>query len=291
MKTGAAVQFRIPHRYWFNGADLLKYIVMKYSEIIPHYIDIKDDSQRIVLSENLRLSGKKIAAISVWGLSSTQLPTGKRLIGDNDLRGFYLVLVNRSREILSCVPLSDIAEKEEYGAPLELFGNTVDISSCYIMQPNPDNSLIGFSILLNFCITTNNTDELQGLTDHISVTISPNAGNFARIYFPDQQSFVGRRLLSISTSSGPIKTPDGYMNYLKESPTGEPTVTLIDTTGRMVTDALPISLINSDYPVVGFNRYQFDGQNIDWARSFVELNGTTTTDTQLFFNLSLTKNW
>ena len=266
---------------------------MKYSEIIPHYIDITDNRQRIVFYDNLRLSGKKIKTVSVLSTAGgATLPTGRQIVPSSAIYGFYLVLVNRSREIINQIPLSEIAEMEEKGFPLDLFGNEIDISSCYVMQPVPDTNLVGYSILLNFCISPNNNDELKGYIDHIAVNVKPNSGNYARIYFPDQQSFIGRRLLAITSIKATAATPDGYTNYYSGAlAAGQPTVTLIDTDGRMITDSLPLSLITDFTAPVGFNRYQFDGSKIDWARSFVEINGTTAAETQLFFNLSLTKNW
>lgn len=266
---------------------------MKYSEIIPHYIDITDNRQRIVFYDNLRLSGKKIKTVSVLSTAGgATLPTGRQIVPTSALYGFYLVLVNRSREIVSQIPLSELAEMEEKGNPLDLAGNEIDISSCYVMQPVPDSNLIGESILLNFCVAPNNSDELTGYIDHIAVNVKPNSGTYSRIYFPDQQSFINRRLIAITSVKATAATPDGYTNYFSgASQAGQPTVTLIDTAGRMVTDSLPLSLLSEFSAPVGFNRYKFDGCNIDWARSFVELNGTTAAETQLYFNLSLTKNW
>ena len=71
-----------------------------------------------------------------------------------------------------------------------------------------------------------------------------------------------------------------------------PTVTLVDTNGRMVTDKLPIAQIapfkNGIYPVF-FDEFEFDGVNIDWARSFLSVEGVI--GEQLLFNVTLTKNW
>lgn len=277
------------------------------SEIIPHYVDILDNSQRITFVENLRLSGKEIEFVEVFDFYAgqghyTTLTDGTVLnVDDTELRNTWLVLVNQSREIINRISFIDILERQRNGNPLSLKGSNVDISSSYVMRSNPQNNSVGTTLLLLFGIkSTKTAEQLQtivknSVVDNIAVTIDNVNGGYKNIYFPDQQSFRNRLLTSISVVDCNV-TPDGYIsacNWSSENYDNCPVVTLIDTTGKMITDKLPISQIMSvstNGAPVFFNEFVFDGVAIDWARSFISVDGNIFGD-QLFFNVTLTKNW
>lgn len=277
------------------------------SEIIPHYVEIKDAAQRITFVENLRLSGKKIEWVEVFDYHAGQgyfdrLCDGTVLnVDEEELNNTWLVLVNQSREIISRVSFSDILARQRQGTPLSLKGMPVDISSSYVMRTNPQNASPGTTLLLLFGIESNKTlDELQQIkknsfVDNIAVTFDENPQGYKNIYFPDQQSFRGRLLTNINVVRCDI-TPDGYTSAVSSSAVTNvcPTLTLVDVAGKLVTDKLPIANImpfsnGYVYPVF-FNEFSFDGVNIDWARSFVSVDSDVDGQ-QLYFNVSLTKNW
>lgn len=277
------------------------------SEIIPHYVEIKDAAQRITFVENLRLSGKKIEWVEVFDYHAGQgyfdrLCDGTVLnVDEDELNNTWLVLVNQSREIINRVSFSDILARQRQGTPLSLKGMPVDISSSYVMRTNPQNASPGTTLLLLFGIESQKTlEDLQQIkknsfVDNIAVTFDETLSGYKNIYFPDQQSFRGRLLTNINVVRCDI-TPDGYTSAVSSSAETNvcPTLTLVDVSGKLVTDKLPIANImpfsnGYVYPVF-FNEFSFDGVNIDWARSFVSVDSGVGGQ-QLYFNVSLTKNW
>lgn len=278
------------------------------SEIIPHYVEIKDAAQRITFVENLRLSGKKIEWVEVFDYHAGQqhydtLCDGTVLnVDEEELTNTWLVLVNQSREIISRISFTDIQARQRQGTPLSLKGMPVDISSSYVMRTNPQNASTGTTLLLLFGIESQKTlEDLQQIkknsfVDNIAVTFDENLQGYKNIYFPDQQSFRGRLLTNINVVRCDV-TPDGYpsaVSFRGETYDTCPMVTLVDVAGKLVTDKLPIANImpfsdGSGYPVF-FNEFSFDGVNIDWARSFVSVDSGVGGQ-QLYFNVSLTKNW
>lgn len=277
------------------------------SEIIPHYVEIKDAAQRITFVENLRLSGKKIEWVEVFDYRAGQgnfdrLCDGTVLnVDEEELNNTWLVLVNQSREIINRVSFSDILARQRQGTPLSLKGMPVDISSSYVMRTNPQTASPGTTLLLLFGIESQKTlEDLQQIkknsfVDNIAVTFDATWSGYKNIYFPDQQSFRGRLLTNINVVRCDI-TPDGYTSAVSFSAETNvcPTLTLVDVSGKLVTDKLPIANImpfsnGYVYPVF-FNEFSFDGVNIDWARSFVSVDSGDGGQ-QLYFNVSLTKNW
>lgn len=277
------------------------------SEIVPHYVEIKDAAQRITFVENLRLSGKKIEWVEVFDYHAGQgyfdrLCDGTVLnVDEDELNNTWLVLVNQSREIINRVSFSDILARQRQGTPLSLKGMPVDISSSYVMRTNPQNASPGTTLLLLFGIESQKTlEDLQQIkknsfVDNIAVTFDETLSGYKNIYFPDQQSFRGRLLTNINVVRCDI-TPDGYTSAVSSSAETNvcPTLTLVDVAGKLVTDKLPIANImpfsnGYVYPVF-FNEFSFDGVNIDWARSFVSVDSGVGGQ-QLYFNVSLTKNW
>lgn len=277
------------------------------SEIVPHYVEIKDAAQRITFVENLRLSGKKIEWVEVFDYHAGQgyfdrLCDGTVLnVDEAELNNTWLVLVNQSREIINRVSFSDILARQRQGTPLSLKGMPVDISSSYVMRTNPQNASPGTTLLLLFGIESQKTlEDLQQIkknsfVDNIAVTFDETLSGYKNIYFPDQQSFRGRLLTNINVVRCDI-TPDGYTSAVSSSAETNvcPTLTLVDVAGKLVTDKLPIANImpfsnGYVYPVF-FNEFSFDGVNIDWARSFVSVDSGVGGQ-QLYFNVSLTKNW
>lgn len=277
------------------------------SEIVPHYVEIKDAAQRITFVENLRLSGKKIEWLEVFDYHAGQgyfdrLCDGTVLnVDEDELNNTWLVLVNQSREIINRVSFSDILARQRQGTPLSLKGMPVDISSSYVMRTNPQNASPGTTLLLLFGIESQKTlEDLQQIkknsfVDNIAVTFDETLSGYKNIYFPDQQSFRGRLLTNINVVRCDI-TPDGYTSAVSSSVETNvcPTLTLVDVAGKLVTDKLPIANImpfsnGYVYPVF-FNEFSFDGVNIDWARSFVSVDSGVGGQ-QLYFNVSLTKNW
>lgn len=277
------------------------------SEIVPHYVEIKDAAQRITFVENLRLSGKKIEWVEVFDYHAGQgyfdrLCDGTVLnVDEDELNNTWLVLVNQSREIINRVSFSDILARQRQGTPLSLKGMPVDISSSYVMRTNPQNASTGTTLLLLFGIESKKTlEDLQQIkknsfVDNIAVTFDETLSGYKNIYFPDQQSFRGRLLTNINVVRCDI-TPDGYTSAVSSSAETNvcPTLTLVDVAGKLVTDKLPIANImpfsnGYVYPVF-FNEFSFDGVNIDWARSFVSVDSGVGGQ-QLYFNVSLTKNW
>lgn len=277
------------------------------SEIVPHYVEIKDAAQRITFVENLRLSGKKIEWVEVFDYHAGQgyfdrLCDGTVLnVDEEELNNTWLVLVNQSREIINRVSFSDILARQRQGTPLSLKGMPVDISSSYVMRTNPQNASPGTTLLLLFGIESQKTlEDLQQIKknsfiDNIAVTFDETLSGYKNIYFPDQQSFRGRLLTNINVVRCDI-TPDGYTSAVSSSVETNvcPTLTLVDVAGKLVTDKLPIANImpfsnGYVYPVF-FNEFSFDGVNIDWARSFVSVDSGVGGQ-QLYFNVSLTKNW
>lgn len=278
------------------------------SEIVPHYVDITDNSQRISFVENLRLSGKKIEWLTIVnpykgeGLTHySQTADGKTILQDpNELRNSYLVLVNKSREIINRVSLMDIILRETEGNPLQLRGNEIDISSSYLMRANPQSTSVGSTIIFNFGVSSNkSTEELMSIKentfeDYIGVVV-PSYSGYRDIYFPDQQSFRNRKLTGINLVNCDI-TPDMYNSafaFQAEDYSTLPLVTLIDTKGKLVTDHLAITSITETTTLgqtVFFDSFAFDGVEIDWARSFISTSDSAP-GTQFFFNLRLTKNW
>jgi hypothetical protein len=277
------------------------------SEIVPHYVEIKDAAQRITFVENLRLSGKKIEWVEVFDYRAGQgyfdrLCDGTVLnVDEEELNNTWLVLVNQSREIINRVSFSDILARQRQGTPLSLKGMPVDISSSYVMRTNPQNASPGTTLLLLFGIESQKTlEDLQQIkknsfVDNIAVTFDETLSGYKNIYFPDQQSFRGRLLTNINVVKCDI-TPDGYTSAVSSSVETNvcPTLTLVDVSGKLVTDKLPIANImpfsnGYVYPVF-FNEFSFDGVNIDWARSFVSVDSGVGGQ-QLYFNVSLTKNW
>lgn len=277
------------------------------SEIVPHYVEIKDAAQRITFVENLRLSGKKIEWVEVFDYHAGQgyfdrLCDGTVLnVDEDELNNTWLVLVNQSREIINRVSFSDILARQRQGTPLSLKGMPVDISSSYVMRTNPQNASPGTTLLLLFGIESQKTlEDLQQIkknsfVDNIAVTFDETLSGYKNIYFPDQQSFRGRLLTNINVVRCDI-TPDGYTSAVSSSVETNvcPTLTLVDVAGKLVTDKLPIANImpfsnGYVYPVF-FNEFSFDGVNIDWARSFVSVDSGVGGQ-QLYFNVSLTKNW
>lgn len=277
------------------------------SEIVPHYVEIKDAAQRITFVENLRLSGKKIEWVEVFDYHAGQgyfdrLCDGTVLnVDEDELNNTWLVLVNQSREIINRVSFSDILARQRQGTPLSLKGMPVDISSSYVMRTNPQNASPGTTLLLLFGIESQKTlEDLQQIkkksfVDNIAVTFDETLSGYKNIYFPDQQSFRGRLLTNINVVRCDI-TPDGYTSAVSSSAETKvcPTLTLVDVAGKLVTDKLPIANImpfsnGYVYPVF-FNEFSFDGVNIDWARSFVSVDSGVGGQ-QLYFNVSLTKNW
>lgn len=277
------------------------------SEIVPHYVEIKDAAQRITFVENLRLSGKKIEWVEVFDYHAGQgyfdrLCDGTVLnVDEDELNNTWLVLVNQSREIINRVSFSDILARQRQGTPLSLKGMPVDISSSYVMRTNPQNASPGTTLLLLFGIESQKTlEDLQQIkknsfVDNIAVTFDETLSGYKNIYFPDQQSFRGRLLTNINVVRCDI-TPDGYTSAVSSSAGTNvcPTLTLVDVAGKLVTDKLPIANImpfsnGYVYPVF-FNEFSFDGVNIDWARSFVSVDSGVGGQ-QLYFNVSLTKNW
>lgn len=277
------------------------------SEIVPHYVEIKDAAQRITFVENLRLSGKKIEWVEVFDYHAGQgyfdrLCDGTVLnVDEDELNNTWLVLVNQSREIINRVSFSDILARQRQGTPLSLKGMPVDISSSYVMRTNPQNASPGTTLLLLFGIESQKTlEDLQQIkknsfVDNIAVTFDETLSGYKNIYFPDQQSFRGRLLTNINVVRCDI-TPDGYTSAVSSSAETNvcPTLTLVDVAGKLVTDKLPIANImpfsnGYIYPVF-FNEFSFDGVNIDWARSFVSVDSGVGGQ-QLYFNVSLTKNW
>ena len=277
------------------------------SEIVPHYVEIKDAAQRITFVENLRLSGKKIEWVEVFDYHAGQgyfdrLCDGTVLnVDEDELNNTWLVLVNQSREIINRVSFSDILARQRQGTPLSLKGMPVDISSSYVMRTNPQNASPGTTLLLLFGIESQKTlEDLQQIkknsfVDNIAVTFDETLSGYKNIYFPDQQSFRGRLLTNINVVRCDI-TPDGYTSAVSSSVETNvcPTLTLVDVAGKLVTDKLPIANITPFsngyvYPVF-FNEFSFDGVNIDWARSFVSVDSGVG-GKQLYFNVSLTKNW
>lgn len=278
------------------------------SEVVPHYVDITDNSQRISFVENLRLSGKKIEWLTIVnpykgeGLTHyLQTADGKTILQDPDeLRNSYLVLVNKSREIINRVSLMDIILRETEGNPLQLRGNEIDISSSYLMRANPQSTSIGSTIIFNFGVSSNKSiEELMSIKentfeDYIGVVV-PSYRGYRDIYFPDQQSFKNRKLTGINLVNCDI-TPDMYSSafaFQAESYSTLPLLTLIDTKGKLVTDHLAITSITEKTTLgqtVFFDSFAFDGVEIDWARSFISTSDSVP-GSQFFFNLRLTKNW
>lgn len=277
------------------------------SEIVPHYVEIKDAAQRITFVENLRLSGKKIEWVEVFDYHAGQgyfdrLCDGTVLnVDEEELNNTWLVLVNQSREIINRVSFSDILARQRQGTPLSLKGMPVDISSSYVMRTNPQNASPGTTLLLLFGIESQKDLEIlqkikkNSFVDNIAVTFDETLSGYKNIYFPDQQSFRGRLLTNINVVRCDI-TPDGYTSAVSSSAETNvcPTLTLVDVAGKLVTDKLPIANImpfsnGYVYPVL-FNEFSFDGVNIDWARSFVSVDSGVGGQ-QLYFNVSLTKNW
>lgn len=277
------------------------------SEIVPHYVEIKDAAQRITFVENLRLSGKKIEWVEVFDYHAAQgyfdrLCDGTVLnVDEEELNNTWLVLVNQSREIINRVSFSDILARQRQGTPISLKGMPVDISSSYVMRTNPQTASPGTTLLLLFGIESQKTlEDLQQIkknsfVDNIAVTFDDTLSGYKNIYFPDQQSFRGRLLTNINVVRCDI-TPDGYTSAVSSSVETNvcPTLTLVDVAGKLVTDKLPIANImpfsnGYVYPVF-FNEFSFDGVNIDWARSFVSVDSGVGGQ-QLYFNVSLTKNW
>lgn len=277
------------------------------SEIVPHYVEIKDAAQRITFVENLRLSGKKIEWVEVFDYHAGQgyfdrLCDGTVLnVDEGELNNTWLVLVNQSREIINRVSFSDILARQRQGTPLSLKGMPVDISSSYVMRTNPQTASPGTTLLLLFGIESQKPlEDLQQIkknsfVDNIAVTFDQTWSGYKNIYFPDQQSFRGRLLTNINVVRCDV-TPDGYTSAVSSSAGTNvcPTLTLVDVAGKLVTDKLPIANImpfstGSGYPVF-FNEFSFDGVNIDWARSFVSVDSGDGGQ-QLYFNVSLTKNW
>ena len=273
-------------------------------EIIPHYIAINDNSQRITLIENLRLSGKDIEFVEVFDYTAGEahyntLSDGTVLnVDEEELTNTWLVLVNKSREIINRVSFTDILQRQLHGCPLSLKGLQIDISSSYIMRTSPKAASVGTTLLLLFGISSTRTDEeikaiqKEAFVDNIAVQV--DGSGYRNVYFPDQQSFRNRLLTKIEVVKCDI-TPDGYISAFAmraENYDNCPTVTLVDTNGRMVTDKLPNAQIapfkNGNYPVF-FDEFEFDGVNIDWARSFLSVDGVI--GEQLLFNVTLTKNW
>lgn len=277
------------------------------SEIIPHYVEIKDAAQRITFVENLRLSGKKIEWVEVFDYHVGQgyydrLSDGTVLnVDEEELNNTWLVLVNQSREIINRISFTDILARQRQGTPLSLKGMPVDISSSYVMRTNPQNASPGTTLLLLFGIESQKDLELlqkikkNSFVDNIAVTFDETLSGYKNIYFPDQQSFRGRLLTNINVVRCDI-TPDGYTSAVSTGAETNvcPTLTLVDVAGKLVTDKLPIANImpfsaGYVYPVF-FNEFSFDGVNIDWARSFVSVDSSVGGQ-QLYFNVSLTKNW
>ena len=166
------------------------------------------------------------------------------------------------------------------------------------MRTSPKAASVGTTLLLLFGISSTRTDEeikaiqKEAFVDNIAVQV--DGSGYRNVYFPDQQSFRNRLLTKIEVVKCDI-TPDGYISAFAmraENYDKCPTVTLVDTNGRMVTDKLPIAQIapfkNGIYPVF-FDEFEFDGVNIDWARSFLSVDGVI--GEQLLFNVTLTKNW
>lgn len=277
------------------------------SEIVPHYVEIKDAAQRITFVENLRLSGKKIEWVEVFDYRAGQgyfdrLCDGTVLnVDEEELNNTWLVLVNQSREIINRVSFSDILARQRQGTPLSLKGMPVDISSSYVMRTNPQTASPGTTLLLLFGIESQKTlEDLQQIkknsfVDNIAVTFDATWSGYKNIYFPDQQSFRDRLLTNINVVRCDI-TPDGYTSAVSSSAETNvcPTLTLVDVFGKLVTDKLPIANImpfsNGYVYQVFFNEFSFDGVNIDWARSFVSVDSGVGGQ-QLYFNVSLTKNW
>lgn len=279
------------------------------SEIIPHYVEIKDNSQRITFVENLRLSDKKVEWITLcnpykgeglYHYSTTA--DGRNILEDpQELRNSFLVLVNKSREIINRLSLLDILVREQSGNPISLKGNEVDISSSYIMRSDPQNNSVGKTIILLFGISTNKTKEelcqiqKTSFLDYIGIKIPNDVSGYRDFYFPDQQSFKNRKLISMSLVNCDV-TPDLYNNafgFQAENYSDLPLVTLVDVRGKLVTDRLPITCL-TEFSQMGnqvfYNDFLFDGVEIDWARSFLSTTSATE-NSEFFFNLMLTKNW
>lgn len=279
------------------------------SEIIPHYVEIRDNSQRITFIENLRLSDKKVEWITLCnpykgeGLNHySTTADGRNILEDpQELRNTFLVLVNKSREIINRLSLMDILVREQSGNPISLKGNEVDISSSYIMRSDPQNSSVGKTIILLFGISTNKTKEelcqiqKTAFLDYIGIKFPDSVSGYRDFYFPDQQSFKNRKLISMSLVNCDV-TPDLYNNafaFQAENYSDLPLVTLVDVRGKLVTDHLPITCL-TEFSQMGnqvfYNDFLFDGVEIDWARSFLSTTSATA-NSEFFFNLMLTKNW
>jgi len=279
------------------------------SEIIPHYVEIRDNSQRITFIENLRLSDKKVEWITLCnpykgeGLNHySTTADGRNILEDpQELRNTFLVLVNKSREIINRLSLMDILVREQSGNPISLKGNEVDISSSYIMRSDPQNSSVGKTIILLFGISTNKTKEelcqiqKTAFLDYIGIKFPDSVSGYRDFYFPDQQSFKNRKLISMSLVNCDV-TPDLYNNafaFQAENYSDLPLVTLVDVRGKLVTDHLPITCL-TEFSQMGnqvfYNDFLFDGVEIDWARSFLSTTNATG-NSEFFFNLMLTKNW
>lgn len=279
------------------------------SEIIPHYVEIKDNSQRITFVENLRLSDKKVEWITLcnpykgkglYHYSNTV--DGRAILEDPyELRNTFLVLVNKSREIINRISLLDILVREQSGNPISLKGNEVDISSSYVMRSDPQSTSIGKSIILLFGISTKKTkEELCSISknaclDYIGIKVNESISGYRDLYFPDQQSFRNRKLVSMSFVNCDY-TPDMYTSafaFQAENYANLPLVTLVDVRGKLVTDHLPITCL-TEFSQMGnqvfYNDFVFDGVEIDWARSFLSTDSVGS-GSEYFFNLMLTKNW
>lgn len=279
------------------------------SEIIPHYVEIKDNSQRISFVENLRLSNKKIEWVTVCnpykgeGLQHyPQTADGRSILEDPiELRNTFLVLVNKSREIINRVSLMDLLVREQSGNPISLKGREADISSSYIMRSDPQNTSVGKSIILLFGISSSKTDtelcniQKEAFLDYIGIKVDETQNGYRDLYFPDQQSFRNRKLVSMSFVNCDV-TPDLYASafaFQSENYGSLPLVTLVDTKGKLVTDHLPITSL-TEFSQLGnqvfYNNFCFDGVEIDWARSFISTDSVAG-NSEFFFNLMLTKNW
>lgn len=255
-------------------------------QLITHTVNITDQSQRVYLGEDLLLADKPIGFATITPGGET-LVSGRQTL--SPVSSDYIVLVNKSREVINRLPVSELRTRFVNGCPLALNGSAIDYSSSYFLRTRPTTAEQGRTYCLVFSVLSG-VNPSAPFADYISVVYPAGGTGFKQLYFPDKQSLRGRQLTGFSITPDLDFTPD-YKAGATADVIARTSVTLVDTAGQIAVNNIPLTLFVTGAGILP--AYRLANLNIDWPRSYLNVMPaeTPTADIDFHFNLSLSKNW
>lgn len=299
-------------------------------------------NRKINFAENLNLRGKQIIYIDTLPISagtidtngnyfhqtfSFKFPAGLNSVSKTDYNGSFLVLVDGANEVINRIPVSELTRVSGFYEKF-LLNRQIDIAKCYVEVPANPNRQLNTAFCFIFYTNENQPIKLNQeilscdyeqieLTHHYSgqtmnvETPDQTAGVYIdynkKIYFPDNESFRGRKLEYLSINPTYFSQEENFQPqnpYLKlqilspmgtqlvlESVVRQTVITLVDKRGQLIFNQVPLWLFASASSDNGF-QIKMDSLDIDFPKSNIEILGYDTrySDVSFLFGLFFRKN-